>query len=50
VIDVDGNRYLDASGGQATSSVGYGNERLAAALLAQLGELQASPSTFPPNA
>src|SRR5260221_10101385 len=50
VIDVDGARYLDASGGQAAVSVGYGNERIAAALIAQLGELQATPSTFPPHA
>jgi adenosylmethionine-8-amino-7-oxononanoate aminotransferase len=50
VIDVDGTRYLDASGGQATSSVGYANEQLKAALIAQLGELQAIPSTFPPHA
>jgi adenosylmethionine-8-amino-7-oxononanoate aminotransferase len=49
VFDVDGGRYLDATGAQATSSVGYSNKTVTAALVDQLDRLQVNPSTFPPH-
>lgn len=49
VIDVDGRRYLDATGAQATSSAGYRNSKIISSLIGQLDELQANPSTLPPH-
>jgi taurine-pyruvate aminotransferase len=49
VVDVDGERYLDATGAQATSSAGYNNKRVISGLIDHLGKLQANPSTFPPH-
>ena len=50
VVDVEGNEYLDVTGAQATLSAGYGNERIAKAMAAQLDRIQVNPSTFPPHA
>ncbi len=49
VVDVDGARYLDATGAQATSSAGYGNKRIIGGLVDHLDTRQANPSTFPPH-
>jgi adenosylmethionine-8-amino-7-oxononanoate aminotransferase len=49
VYDVDGSRYLDVTGAQAVISAGYGNERIIAAMVAQMRELHVHPSTFPPH-
>jgi adenosylmethionine-8-amino-7-oxononanoate aminotransferase len=47
IIDIDGDRYLDVTGAQAVVSVGYGNQRVIDAMVAQLKEMHLHPSTFP---
>lgn len=49
VVDVNGERYLDASGAMATSSVGYNNKQVLGGMVDHMGTLQANPSTFPPH-
>ena len=39
IIDETGRRYLDASGGAAVSCLGHSNEKIRAALTAQVGSL-----------
>ncbi|MPZ68464.1 MAG: aminotransferase class III-fold pyridoxal phosphate-dependent enzyme [Actinobacteria bacterium] len=49
VIDIEGRKYLDATGAQATSSLGYGNAAVAKAIAGAVGTFQANPSTFLPH-
>lgn len=49
VFDVEGKKYLDVTGAQATLSAGYGNDEIAQAMADQLGRIQVNPSTFPPH-
>ncbi|MCP5264668.1 MAG: aspartate aminotransferase family protein [Burkholderiaceae bacterium] len=46
LIDADGNRYLDASGGAAVSCLGHGHPAVIEAIQAQLGRLAYSHSGF----
>src|SRR6478736_4773733 len=39
IIDVAGNRYLDASGGAAVSFLGHSNEAIRAAMVEQVNSL-----------
>jgi len=46
VIDADGKRYLDASGGAAVSSLGHSNERVKNAIKAQVDRLAFAHTSF----
>lgn len=46
LVDVEGRRYLDASGGAAVSCLGHGHPRVTAAIIAQLGKLEYAHTSF----
>jgi hypothetical protein len=46
LIDAQGRRYLDASGGAAVSCLGHGHPRIVAAIQRQAGELAYAHSSF----
>jgi len=46
LIDADGRRYIDASGGAAVSCLGHGHPRIAEAVRAQLGRLEYAHTSF----
>ncbi|KRE16002.1 hypothetical protein ASE66_09505 [Bosea sp. Root483D1] len=46
LVDADGRRYLDASGGAAVSCLGHGHPRVTAAIIAQLGKLEYAHTSF----
>ncbi len=46
LIDADGRRYLDASGGAAVSCLGHGHPRVVAALHAQIDRLAYAHTSF----
>ena len=46
LIDADGKRYLDASGGAAVSCLGHSDARVVAAIQRQLGELPFAHTAF----
>lgn len=46
LVDAEGRRYLDASGGAAVSCLGHGHPRVTAAIIAQLGKLEYAHTSF----
>lgn len=46
LIDAQGNRYLDASGGAAVSSLGHSNRRVAEAIQRQVAQLPYAHTSF----
>ncbi len=46
LIDAEGRRNLDASGGAAVSCLGHGHPRVIAAIIAQLGKLEYAHTSF----
>lgn len=46
LVDAEGKRYLDASGGAAVSCLGHGHPRVTAAIIAQLGKLEYAHTSF----
>ncbi len=50
LIDAEGRRYLDASGGAAVSCLGHGHPRVTAAIRAQLDEVEYAHTSFFTNA
>lgn len=46
LIDAEGRRYLDASGGAAVSCLGHGHPRVAAAIRAQLDQVEYAHTSF----
>jgi adenosylmethionine-8-amino-7-oxononanoate aminotransferase len=46
IVDADGRRYLDASGGAAVSSLGHGHPDVLAAMHAQIDKLAYAHSSF----
>ena len=46
VIDRDGNRFLDASGGAAVSCLGHSDQRVIDAIKRQLDEIAYAPHRF----
>ncbi len=46
LIDADGKRYLDGSGGAAVSCLGHGNTRVGEAVAAQMGKLAFAHTGF----
>ena len=46
LIDANGKRYLDASGGAAVSCLGHSEKRVAAAVAAQLGKIAFAHTSF----
>ncbi|MBS0560986.1 MAG: aspartate aminotransferase family protein [Proteobacteria bacterium] len=50
LIDADGRRYLDASGGAAVSCLGHSNARVVAAVQAQVARLPFAHTSFFTNA
>ena len=46
IVDADGRRYLDMSGGAAVSPVGHGNPRVIAAIREQVGRLAFAHTAF----
>ena len=46
LIDAEGRRYLDASGGAAVSCLGHGHPRVTAAIRAQLEQVEYAHSSF----
>src|SRR6201995_2314464 len=46
LIDLDGRRYLDASGGAAVSCLGHGHPRVVAAIQAQAASLAYAHTSF----
>ncbi|HEV7326879.1 MAG TPA: aspartate aminotransferase family protein [Bosea sp. (in: a-proteobacteria)] len=46
LVDAEGRRYLDASGGAAVSCLGHGHPRITAAIIAQLGKLEYAHTSF----
>lgn len=46
LVDAEGRRYLDASGGAAVSCLGHGHPRVTAAIIAQLGKLEYVHTSF----
>ncbi|MGG5809639.1 aspartate aminotransferase family protein [Falsiroseomonas sp. CW058] len=50
LVDAEGRRYLDASGGAAVSCLGHGHPRVAAAIRAQLDQVAYVHSSFFTNA
>jgi hypothetical protein len=46
LVDADGKRYLDGSGGAAVSCLGHGNERVRNAIKAQLDALEFAHTRF----
>ena len=50
LIDAEGKRYLDGSGGAAVSCLGHGNERVRQAVKSQIDELEFAHTRFFSNA
>jgi len=46
LVDADGRRYLDASGGAAVSCLGHAHPRIIEAITAQLGKLEYAHTSF----
>jgi adenosylmethionine-8-amino-7-oxononanoate aminotransferase len=46
LLDAEGRRYLDASGGAAVSCLGHGHPRVTEAIIAQLGKLEYAHTSF----
>ncbi|MFA7666124.1 MAG: aspartate aminotransferase family protein [Burkholderiaceae bacterium] len=46
IVDADGRRYLDASGGAAVSCLGHGHPEIAAAMQAQIAQLSYAHTSF----
>ena len=46
LVDADGRRYLDASGGAAVSCLGHGHPRIIEAIKSQLGKLEYAHTSF----